>query len=235
MFSIKTAAAAAAAAKSLQSCPTLWSHRLQPTRLPSPWDSPGKNTEVDCHFLLQCMKVKSESKVAQSYPILSDPMDCSLPGSSAHGIFQARVLAAEVRLCLFNFFFLTSWIIPFALSFIYVCTCMCYYLYVYTVSVCFLNILHSQIKQLYISYDIICYTVQLAFEIFWLLNPSFFSLSGFHKPSLNQFFTKHSSSNTANHSKIHRKGHASLQYASHHHVPCLNVFTINFSISFVIL
>jgi len=47
---------------------------------------------VGCHFLLQCMKVKSESEVAQSYPTLRDPMDCSLPGSSAHGIFQARVL-----------------------------------------------------------------------------------------------------------------------------------------------
>ena len=59
---------------------------------PIPWDSPGKNTGVGCHFLLQCMKVKSESKVAQSCLTLSDPMDCSLPGSSTHGIFQARVL-----------------------------------------------------------------------------------------------------------------------------------------------
>ena len=67
-------------------------HRRQPTRLPRPWDSPGKNTGVGCHFLLQCMKMKSESEVAQSCPTLSDPMDCSLPGSSAHGIFQARVL-----------------------------------------------------------------------------------------------------------------------------------------------
>ena len=57
-----------------------------------PWDSPGKNTGVGCHFLLRCMKVKSESEVAQSCPTLSDPMDCSLPGSSVHGIFQARVL-----------------------------------------------------------------------------------------------------------------------------------------------
>ena len=64
-------------------------HRRQPTRLPHPWDSPGKNTGVGCHFLLQCMK--SESEVAQSCPTLSDPMDCSLPGSSVHGIFQARV------------------------------------------------------------------------------------------------------------------------------------------------
>ena len=67
-------------------------HRWQPTRLPHPWDSPGKNTGVGCHFLLQRMKVKSESEVAQSCPTLSDPMDCSLPGSSIHGIFQARVL-----------------------------------------------------------------------------------------------------------------------------------------------
>ena len=80
------------AAKSLQSCPTLRPHRRKPTRLLCPWDSPGKNTGVGCHFLLQCMKVKSESEVAQSFPTLSDPMDCSLPGSSVHGIFQARVL-----------------------------------------------------------------------------------------------------------------------------------------------
>ena len=67
-------------------------HRRQPTRLPRPWDSPGKNTGVGCHFLPQCMKVKSESEVAQSSPTLSDPIDWSLPGSSIHGIFQARVL-----------------------------------------------------------------------------------------------------------------------------------------------
>ena len=84
--------AAAAAAKLLQSCPTLRPHRRQPTRLPRPWDSPGKNTGVGCHCLLQCMTVKSESEVAQSCRTLSDPMDCSLPGSSIHGIFQARVL-----------------------------------------------------------------------------------------------------------------------------------------------
>ena len=64
----------------------------EPTRLPHPWDSPGKNTGAGCYFLLQCMKVKSESEVAESYPTLSDPMDCSLPGSSVHRIFQARVL-----------------------------------------------------------------------------------------------------------------------------------------------
>ena len=85
----------AAAAKSLQLCYTLCDPRKQPIRLPRPWDSPGKNTGVGCHFLLQCMKVKSEREVAQSCPTLSNPMDCSPPGSSGHGIFlnvQARVL-----------------------------------------------------------------------------------------------------------------------------------------------
>ena len=76
-------AAAAAAAKSL---------RQQPTRLPCPWDSPGKNTGVGCHFLLQCMKVKSESEVTRLCPTLCDPVDCSPPGSCVHGISQARVL-----------------------------------------------------------------------------------------------------------------------------------------------
>ena len=71
---------------------SVWPQRRQPTRLPCPWDSPGKNTGVGCRFLLQCMKGKSESEVAQSCPTLSDPMDCSPPGSSIHGIFQARVL-----------------------------------------------------------------------------------------------------------------------------------------------
>ena len=66
--------------------------RRQCTRLPRPWDSPGKNTGVGGHLLLQCRKVKSESEVAQSCPTLSDLMGCSLPGSSIHGIFQARVL-----------------------------------------------------------------------------------------------------------------------------------------------
>ena len=81
-----------AAAKSLQLSDSVRPHRRQPTRLPHPWDSPGKNTGVDCHFLLQCVKVKSESEVTQSCLTASDPMDCSLPGSSVHGIFQARVL-----------------------------------------------------------------------------------------------------------------------------------------------
>src|SRR5574340_65442 len=84
--------AAAATAKSLQSCPTLRPHRRQPTRLPHPWDSPGKNTGVGCHFLLQCVKVKSESEVTQLSPTLSNPMDCSPPGSPVPGILQARTL-----------------------------------------------------------------------------------------------------------------------------------------------
>ena len=67
-------------------------HRRRPTRIPHPWDSPGKNTGVGCHSLLQCIKMKSESEVPQSCPTLHDPMDRSLPGSSVHGIFQARVL-----------------------------------------------------------------------------------------------------------------------------------------------
>ena len=66
--------------------------RQQPTRPLCPWDSPGKNTGVGCHFLLQCMKVKSESQVAQSCPTLRNPMDCSPPGSSIHGILKARIL-----------------------------------------------------------------------------------------------------------------------------------------------
>ena len=83
--------AAAAAVASVVS-DSVRPHRRQPTRLPWPWDSPGKNTGVGCHFLLQHMKMKSESEVAQSCPTLSDPVDCSLPGASICGIFQARVL-----------------------------------------------------------------------------------------------------------------------------------------------
>ena len=86
------AAVAAAAAKWLQSFPTLCYSIDEPTRRRHPWDSPGKNTGVGCHFLLQCMKVKSESGGTQSCPTPSNPMDHSPPGSSVHGIFQARVL-----------------------------------------------------------------------------------------------------------------------------------------------
>ena len=88
---IQVSCLAAAAAKSLQSCLTLRPHRWQPTRLPCSWDSPGKNSGVGCHFLLQCIKAKSESEVAQSCQTLSDPTDRSLSGSSVHGIFQARI------------------------------------------------------------------------------------------------------------------------------------------------
>ena len=79
--------------------------RRQPTRLPHPWDSPGKNTGVGCHFLFQCMKVKSESEVAQSCPTLCDPMDCSPPGSSVRGIFQAIAFSSRVLALGFKFFF----------------------------------------------------------------------------------------------------------------------------------
>ena len=78
--------AAAAAAKSLQPCLTVRPRRQPPTRLFCPWDSPGQNTGVGCHFLLQCMKVKSESEVAQLCPTLTDLVDCSLPGSSVVGV-----------------------------------------------------------------------------------------------------------------------------------------------------
>ena len=85
--------------------------RRQPTRLPRPWDSPGKNTGVGCHFLLQCMKAKSESEVAQSCQTCSDPMDCSLPGSSVDGIFQARVLEwAAVAFSIFSLKYYKYWI-----------------------------------------------------------------------------------------------------------------------------
>ena len=100
---------------------SVWPHRRQPTRLPHPWDSPGKNTGVGCHFLLQCMEVKSEREVAQSCPTLNDPMDYSLPGSSIHGVFQARVLewgaiafskiiSIYVKFCL-RAIFLGSWLV----------------------------------------------------------------------------------------------------------------------------
>ena len=90
-FQDKVISTATATAKSLQSRPTLCDPTDgSPPGSPVP-DSPGKNAGVGCHFLLQCMKVKSESEVAQSCQTLRDPMDCSLPGSSVHGIFQARV------------------------------------------------------------------------------------------------------------------------------------------------
>ena len=76
---------AAAAAKLLQLCPTLCDPIDGSPPGSRPWDSPGKNNGVGFHFLLQCMKVKSESEVAQSCPTLHDPMDCSLPGSSRMG------------------------------------------------------------------------------------------------------------------------------------------------------
>ena len=89
-------------------------HRQQPTRLHHPWDSPGKNTGVGCHFLLQCMKVKSESEVAQSCLTLSDPMDWSPPGSSVLGIFQARVLEwVSIDYILFHLVFTSAQLVQF--------------------------------------------------------------------------------------------------------------------------
>ena len=90
---------------------SVWPHRRQPTRLPRPWDSPGKNTGVGCHFLLQYMKVKSEREVAQSCPTSATPWTTrSLPGSSVHGIFQARVL--EWGAIAFSIDILTYWLFP---------------------------------------------------------------------------------------------------------------------------
>ena len=80
------------AAKSRQSCPTLCDPIDGSPPSSRPWDSPGNNTGVGCHFLLQCMEVKSESEVAQSNPTLCDPMDCSLPGSSVHGISHMHTI-----------------------------------------------------------------------------------------------------------------------------------------------
>ena len=106
--------------------------RWQPTRLPRPcpWDSPGKNNGMGCHFLLQCMKVKSESEVAQSCPNLSDPMDCSLAGSSNHGIFQARILecvaSAFSSICMY-----ITCILYMYIHIIYV-----YYMYIYIAQLC---------------------------------------------------------------------------------------------------
>ena len=86
-------AAAATAAKSLQSRPTLCDPiDGSPPGSPPPWDSPGKNTGVGCHLLLQCIKVKREREVAQSCPTLCDPIDGSPPGSPVPGIPQARTL-----------------------------------------------------------------------------------------------------------------------------------------------
>ena len=92
-------------------------HRRQPTRLPRPWDSPGKNTGGDCHFLLQCMKVESESEVTQSCLTLSDPMDCSLSDSSVHGIFPGKSTGVGCHcllqpMRLINVFFQEYFIVP---------------------------------------------------------------------------------------------------------------------------
>ena len=92
LSSLYTMLTCSAAATSRQSSPTVRPYRRQPIRLLCPWDSPGKNTGAGCHFLLQCMKVKSEREVAQSCPTLCNSMDCSPPGCSVRGISEARVL-----------------------------------------------------------------------------------------------------------------------------------------------
>ena len=97
----------------------VWPHRRQPTRLPRPWDSPGKNTGVGYHFLLQCMKVKSEREVAQSCPTPSDPMDCSPPGSSVHGIFLMSLAKSILSFQRTNFSFHWSFFNQFHVYFIY--------------------------------------------------------------------------------------------------------------------
>ena len=94
-------------------------HRRQPTRLPRPWDSLGKNTGVGCYFLSERMKVKSDSEVAQSCPTLSDPMDCSPPCSSVHGIFQARVL--EWGAIAFSYICVSIWYLSFSLWLTSIC------------------------------------------------------------------------------------------------------------------
>ena len=157
-----TLAAAAAAVTSVMS-DSVWPHRWQPTRLHCPWDSPGKKTGVGCHFLLQCMKVKSEREVAQSCPTLHDPMDCSLPGSSLHGIFQARVL---------------EWV---AIAFSVVSLCSCkphssftpisqvnssiFSFYAFISAVDTLVIIHSFLKLIFIVFSF-CWTLNL-----WTVSP----------------------------------------------------------------
>ena len=118
-------------------------HRRQPTRLLCPWYSPGKNTGVGCHFLLQCMKVKSESEVAQSCLTLSDPMDCSLPGSSIHGIFQARVLewVAIVfsKIYIYIYTRVLEWV-AIVFSYIYIYTHTYIYIHIYINTYIFIHI-----------------------------------------------------------------------------------------------
>ena len=108
--------------------------RLQPTSLRRPWDSPGKNTGVGCHFLLQCMKVKSENEVAQSCPTLRDPMDCSLPGSSVYGLSRQdywsgvplpslNIWSTYPLIIILVFFVCIS---PFILT-LFLCTCRHFY------------------------------------------------------------------------------------------------------------
>ena len=105
-------------------------HREQPTRLCRPWDSPRKNTGVGCHFLLQCMKVKSESEVALSCLTLSDPMDCSPPGSSIHGSFQAVLIWEDFKVLVCSII----WQVSYGLHFdsLLFCSYIFPYIYIYT-------------------------------------------------------------------------------------------------------
>ena len=139
-------------------------HRWQPTRLCHFWDLPGKNTGVGCHFLLQCMKVKSESEVAQSCPTPSDPIDCSLPGSSVHGIFQARVL--EWGAIAFSKLVIYCVLVSFELILIY-CMVICF-------QTCMFNFYNLNFKILKITSYELCFlysfTCRNTIIILWLVN-----------------------------------------------------------------
>ena len=103
--------------------------RGQRTRLHLPRNSPSENTGVGCHLLLQCMKVKSESEVTQSCPTLRDPMDCSLPGSSIHGIFQARVFTGMGCHCLLRTISIHNYNLKYSIDLLVVMTYQFFFLF----------------------------------------------------------------------------------------------------------
>ena len=161
-------------------------HRWPPTRLLCPWDSPGKNTGVGCHFLLHCMKVKSQSEVSQSCPTPSDPMDCSLPGSSAHGIFQTRVLewgaiafSVPLTYCGSNDQFPDD---PWSFSILYVQWLFGYLLLWMTIhvfshfwsSLCYIK------NSLYFRDPSLLWILHILTKILTSLNPEIFSACNFH-------------------------------------------------------